>query len=127
MISFTPGQIRTYWALRAKLRKVGAELRGPCPIHNGKRDSFAVNLETGQACCHSECGGRGWDIVGFEKLFSACDFSGALGNIEAILRTSLSKVNAGGKHRKQRASGENQTAKKLAAAVRAEMANSGFR
>ncbi len=127
MISFTPGQIRTYWALRAKLRKVGAELRGPCPIHNGKRDSFAVNLETGQACCHSECGGRGWDIVGFEQLYSACDFQAALVNIEAILGTSLSNVNAGGNHRKQRASGDNQAAKKLAAVVRAELANSGFR
>jgi hypothetical protein len=127
MISFTPGQIRTYWAARAKLRKVGAELRGPCPIHKGKRDSFAVNIETGQACCHSECGGQGWDIVGFEQLYSACDFQAALVNIEAILGTSLSDANASGTPTKQRASGDNRAPKKLAVDVRAELANSGFR
>jgi hypothetical protein len=126
MVSFTPGQIRTFWAARAKLRKVGAELRGACPIHGGKRDSFAVNIETGQACCHSECGGQGWDIVGFEQLYSGCDFQGALVNIKAILGISLSNGNANGNLTNQRPKGDHHLPKKLATDVRAELASRGF-
>jgi len=126
MISFTAGQVRTFWAARAKLRKVGAELRGPCPIHKGKRDSFAVNIETGRACCHSKCGGQGWDIVGFEQLYSGCDFQAALGNIDAILGTSLSSGNVNGNPTNQQSKGDGHTLKKLAASVRAQHAKSGF-
>jgi len=38
-----------------KLRKSGSEWRCACPIHNGRRDSFSVNMETGLWRCHSSC------------------------------------------------------------------------
>jgi putative DNA primase/helicase len=61
----TEAEILRYCEARAlKLHKSGQELRGPCPIHKGKRDSFAVNAETGQFFCHSECkrGGSLFDL-----------------------------------------------------------------
>ena len=42
-------------------------------MHQGKRDSFAVNSETGLAQCHSECR-RGWDIVALEQELSGLEF-----------------------------------------------------
>ena len=53
-----------------KLRKSGAEWRCACPIHNGKRDSFTVNMETGLWRCHSECdiGGDAYRLE--ERLFN---------------------------------------------------------
>ncbi len=45
-----------------EFRRSGAEWRGPCPVHQGKRDSFALNAETGQAFCHSDCS-RGWSLL----------------------------------------------------------------
>lgn len=124
MIEFSPGEIRAYWTSHAKLHQVGGELRGPCPVHGGKRDSFAVNLETGQACCHSECGGQGWDIPAFEQQISGCDFTAALSNIGAIIGRTLSNGNGNGhsQPRQQPARG-----KKLASEVRAWLATDGFR
>jgi replicative DNA helicase len=49
------------------------EWRCPCPIHSGKRDSFAINSETGLAQCHSTCG-RGWDMIALEQELSGLDF-----------------------------------------------------
>lgn len=37
----------------------GSEWRGPCPIHGGKNDSFAIKADTGQWYCHSKCGRGG--------------------------------------------------------------------
>ena len=54
-ITFTSGEVSIYYAARAPhLKQAGAELRGPCPVHRGKRNSFAVDPNTGQACCHSQ-------------------------------------------------------------------------
>ena len=38
----------------------GSQLRGPCPIHDSKKDdrSFAVNVSKHTYCCHS-CGSKG--------------------------------------------------------------------
>src|SRR5450432_2753975 len=126
MISFTRGEVRTYWATRAKLRPVGGELRGPCPVHGGKRDSFAVNIETGRACCHSECGGKGWDIISFEQDYSGCDFPHALENIGSAIGRSLSSGN-GHTPAQQTAADDPPLKKKLAADVRASLQRAGFR
>lgn len=40
----------------------GGEWRAPCPLHGGRRDSFAVHAETGAWFCHSECG-RGGSLL----------------------------------------------------------------
>ena len=66
-LQFTPSEISVYYGERLpKLPQRGKEWRGPCPIHGGKRDSFAVNPETGAAYCHSACG-KGWNPVTFEQ------------------------------------------------------------
>ena len=63
LISFTPGEVETYIRARLpNLHKSGGEYRGPCPIHNGTGDNFAISGETGQWFCHSKCG-RGGDII----------------------------------------------------------------
>ncbi len=76
-LDFSPDEVRAYYATRVPgLKPSGSELRGPCPVHNGKRDSFAVNPQNGQACCHSQCG-RGWDMVGLERELTGARFNEA--------------------------------------------------
>ena len=82
-VEFTPPDVATYYRARLpKLNQRGAAWRCPCPIHNGKRDSFAVDPKTGRAICHSGCG-QGWDIIGFEQALSGSDFGTAK---EAVFR-----------------------------------------
>lgn len=72
---FTPSEVRSYYAARLPHLKITSnrEWRSPCPIHQGTRDSFAINAETGLAQCHSQCG-RGWDMISFEQEISGLDF-----------------------------------------------------
>ncbi len=73
-MTFTDAEVRTYFASRApKLHESGGELRGPCPVHGGAGPNFSVSLETGLACCHSQCG-KGWDLIGVEQELSGFDF-----------------------------------------------------
>jgi Protein of unknown function (DUF3987)/CHC2 zinc finger len=74
-ITFTSGEVSTYYAARVphlKQRRA-AEWRGPCPIHHGKNDNFAVDPETGRWFCHSACG-RGGDILELEAALAGGDF-----------------------------------------------------
>lgn len=65
-MTFTASEVRTYYSVRLpKLRQAGREWRGPCPVHGGKDDNFAVSAETGLAQCHSQCK-RGWDLISLE-------------------------------------------------------------
>jgi hypothetical protein len=83
--NFTPAEISKYYAARVPdLPQRGTEWRGGCPIHHGKDPNFAVNPETGQSYCHSQCG-RGWDIISLEMELSGVDFSHALARVEAIV------------------------------------------
>ena len=63
-----------------KARRQGGEWRAPCPIHKGTRDSFAVNTETGEWFCHSQCG-RGGSLADLEMELSGCDFGTAVERI----------------------------------------------
>ena len=74
-ITFTPGEVSTYYAARVPnlKRKRAKEWRGPCPIHQGKNDSFAVESATGRWFCHSTCG-RGGDILELEADLVGGDF-----------------------------------------------------
>src|ERR1039458_3674381 len=77
--NFTPAEISRYYAARVPhlKQRLAAEWRGPCPIHSGKDDNFAVNAATGQAFCQSQCG-RGWDILSLEMEISGhSDFATA--------------------------------------------------
>lgn len=102
--AFTRGEISAYYAARAPdVRQTQAgEWRGPCPIHQGKRDSFAVKAATGQWCCHSACG-RGGDICDLEMALTGADFKTAKAAIFDIVgradplrgsRASRSRVTA---------------------------------
>ena len=90
VITLSPHEIRVYYKIRLpKLPQRDQEWRGPCPIHGGKRDSLAVNAETGRAFCHSACG-RGWDMPAFEQALSDCDFPTAVRHISEIIGRDLS-------------------------------------
>lgn len=97
-MNFTASEVRTYWATVAPdLKPLGREMRGPCPIHNGKGLNFSVNTETGFAYCHSQCG-RGWDIYSFEMERTGSDFPRAkdyvyelLGGLKSPGKTGTSK------------------------------------
>ena len=73
---FTPGEIAAYCRARLpKIRQRGTEWRGPCPVHKGERDSFAVNSKTGLIHCH-RCK-RGWNLVTLEMDLTGADFKEA--------------------------------------------------
>jgi DnaB-like helicase C terminal domain len=84
--SFSQSEIQAYWTTRvSELRFNGhREVRTKCPIHQGERDSFSINTETGYAICHSTCG-RGWDLIGFEKEITGADFSKAKAEVYRIV------------------------------------------
>jgi hypothetical protein len=84
---FTEGQIERYVHARMPgIKKQGGEFRGACPVHQGKRDSFAVNTQTGMAQCFSQCG-RGWDLIGLEMELTGSDFKAALASVESLVGT----------------------------------------
>src|SRR5262245_21444274 len=86
---FSQVEIAQFYRNRApKIRQVGKEWRGPCPIHGGQHDSFAVNPETGEWFCHSKCG-RGGSLFDLEMRLSgkpffeaACDARTLVGRTE---------------------------------------------
>jgi CHC2 zinc finger len=79
----SPAESLRYYKVKVpKLHKSGRELRAPCPIHHGKRDSFSVNPQTGAWFCHSGCQ-RGGGAFEFEAAVSGVDFKHAR---EEVLR-----------------------------------------
>ena len=84
-VAWTPAEVASYWrSAYPELRQRGSQWRGKCPLHNGRRDSFAVNPETGMWCCYSECG-RGGSMVDFQIEQSGGDFKLALESIRGIV------------------------------------------
>jgi DNA primase len=67
-VILTPGEVAAYYRTRVRRLKQGAaqEWRGPCPVHNGEGDNFAVDPMTGRWFCHSACGSGG-DIFNLEQ------------------------------------------------------------
>jgi putative DNA primase/helicase len=87
-IEFTCHEIALYYRARVpKLNQRGAEWRGPCPIHGGQRDSFAVKPDTGQWHCHSTCD-RGGDIIALEKALNGGGFKTAKAAVFSIVGRS---------------------------------------
>jgi len=81
---FTPDEIVRYYKVQAPgVRQRGKEWRGPCPLHQGKRDSFAINPRTGEWFCHSECG-RGGSLIDFEIELSGRTFAEAAIEARAV-------------------------------------------
>ena len=77
MINLSTIEISAYYSSRVPmLKQAGSEWRGPCPVHHGKRDSFAVEPDTGRWYCHSDCA-RGGDVPELEIALSGGDFKTA--------------------------------------------------
>jgi hypothetical protein len=72
------------------LKKSGKELRGPCPIHQGKRDSLAINMETGAWYCHSGCD-RGGTIFDFETELTGVNGKAARDAVLATIGRSVER------------------------------------
>lgn len=82
---FSKDEIAQYYAVRVpKLKHVQSSWRGPCPIHEGKGDNFAVDPKTGLWFCHSQCG-RGGDIFQLEARLHGGDFRTAKGRVFALI------------------------------------------
>lgn len=74
-----------YYQSRAPgLVLMGGELRGPCPIHNGKRNSFSVNTENGRWRCHSECDKGGY-VYELEQELTGKAFKDIKGDVDKII------------------------------------------
>jgi len=84
--TFNQAEVTAYYKIRVPSlkRRNSAELRGPCPVHNGKDDNFSVNSETGVAFCHSRCN-HGWDMIGLERELTGADFQTAKAEIYTII------------------------------------------
>jgi KaiC/GvpD/RAD55 family RecA-like ATPase len=84
-IELHQSEIASYYAVRVPgLRRAGAELRGPCPVHDGKDPNFTVNPNTGLATCHSKCG-CGWDVFGLEQALTHTEFKTAKAEVFRII------------------------------------------
>ena len=83
--TYTPEQVAAYYAGRApRVRQHGREWRGPCPLHDGNDDNFAVKSETGMWYCHSLCQ-RGGSMVDFEMALTGSDFRRAAAEVDRIV------------------------------------------
>ena len=49
------GRYPAFYAEFTDLKRIGDELRGPCPLHDGTGPNFAVHPDTGEWFCHSRC------------------------------------------------------------------------
>jgi hypothetical protein len=103
-MTVSAAEVDRYYAYRVPDLKRGRthEWRGRCPIHKGdRRDSFAVNPNTGLWNCHSECG-RGGDIIEFECSLTGAGFKEAKAEVFRIFgRVDESKERRNGHHRRQ--------------------------
>ena len=85
MIELTETEIAQYYRVRVPgLRKIQGDVRGPCPVHDGKDLNFSLEPETGRSYCHSQCN-RGWDVFSLEMELSACDFVAAKATVYEIV------------------------------------------
>jgi putative DNA primase/helicase len=85
-VVFKPSEIANYYSARVPKLKQSrrGERRGPCPIHGGKDDNFAVDAATGHWFCHSTCG-RGGDILELEAELHGGTFPAAKAEVFRII------------------------------------------
>lgn len=92
--TFTSAEIAAYYQTRLPgFNRRGHEWRGPCPIHHGTHDSFAVNANTGQWYCHSECA-RGGSLFDLEMALNGTDFPAAEAEVRRIIGRTHSEPEA---------------------------------
>jgi len=92
----TPSEVSAYYGVRApKIRQGSQQWRGPCPIHDGQDDNFAVEPDTGVWFCHSQCG-RGGSVYDLEMALTNTDFPAAANEVRRIVgRPALCEVERG--------------------------------
>ena len=84
-IHLTESEISGYYAARVpQLPQRGQQWRGPCPIHDGADDNFAVEAATGFWFCHSKCD-RGGSVYDLEMALSNADFRTAANEVRRIV------------------------------------------
>ena len=86
VITFTPSEVSSYYAVRVPHLKQrhAAQWRCACPIHKGDRDSFSVESDTGRWSCFSTCG-RGGDVIELEEALTGADFKAAKAEVFKII------------------------------------------
>jgi hypothetical protein len=86
MVSFTRSEIAAFYAASVPaLRQTRSkEWRGPCPVHKGEDDNFAVEAETGRAFCFSTCN-KGWDVIGLQQTLTRQTFKMAAAEVNRIV------------------------------------------
>ncbi len=71
----TSEEVAIYYAARLpRIKQVGSQWRGPCPLHHGQDDNFAIDPNTGHWYCHSQCC-RGGDVFLLEQELQKTDFA----------------------------------------------------
>jgi putative DNA primase/helicase len=85
-IHLTPDEVSAYYTVRVPglKRRSAREWRGPCPIHNGTHDNFAVDPATGRWHCFSQCK-RGGDIFTLEAALMGGDFPSRMAAIFSLI------------------------------------------
>ena len=79
------GEVSRYYALRVPdLKQAGSEWRAKCPIHQGSRDSFSVQPDTGIWFCHSECN-KGGNVFQLEAELSGESIKDAARDVYSIV------------------------------------------
>ena len=58
------GRYGDFYGRFTELKRVGRDLRGPCPLHGGTDDNFVVRPLTGRWQCYSQCQAKG-DAIAF--------------------------------------------------------------
>lgn len=75
-----------------RMRRAGAEWRGPCPLHQGEGPNFAVNPSSGLYKCFT-CDAGG-DVFDFVRAWQALDFPSARQWLGDRAEVSLSDVSS---------------------------------
>jgi hypothetical protein len=90
----TPSEVQTYYAVRLskELRTSGGPWRIQCPLHHGRKLSFAIDPETGRWFCHSECL-RGGDILELERLVYGGTFPDVKRRVFQIVGRAVDQAN----------------------------------
>lgn len=70
--------------------RAGGEWRGPCPIHQGKNASFAIETVSGRWFCHSKCN-EGGTLVELEARLSSTTTRSALANLRSLLNKNIQR------------------------------------
>ena len=90
---WTQAEVSAFYAARVTgLKQQGTDWwRGPCPLHCGKDNNFAVNPINGCWHCFSQCD-EGGTVIDLEMKLSNVDRETAFSNVREVIRRSWRRV-----------------------------------